>query len=605
MGFQFEINWRLTKGKEAVLLNNKWIKNNKSYYLYISNGGNMFKRHQILLKILIISALTVQTTQPISWDWLPSSVYQEGSKLCSYLGGTDIYKQSASCCNWLFEKGKRHPSIVVVGTVGLLALAYWQVKSAYDGSARKENPGSFNQNKLEEKGKEEAPAQNDEFVDLMDRSETFEARYVKFPTEANRIKVIAGNDPKKQAHIVWQAQNTYPIIMQETVQLINDFIDYKKKHGTEIEKSFYQNMDVNSFVNRLLIKRPLVFYTPDDSALLQGGKDGQGGFEQIGTYDEQEPLMLKDYLSYDEMQISALLGVSTPTYFINNGNRYNCGDESLDGTYQDQGVYVGLVGTRFEKPNVMEWQHMIITLEQNQAKNGYGPDAKQSNPKIQLLNLWATFYGLEYFSTFEQAEEDQSGRFVALDSNLYLDTLVYKKRLKMVMDIFLCDAQQRALDMKKKAYCHVVGLGLGYWALDQDIQAQCILKVLEDSIRELNLSEVGDIDFSWFPPGVKSDMLSDGKTVQQGQNNIKIHFSKRNPADKLDDESKLLVAMYAWDGNAYPGNEYWIGQLSASGDPAAASCSTIPELQNPQINPYLSSGNLRVYANIEGLQVEH
>lgn len=40
----------------------------------------------------------------------------------------------------------------------------------------------------------------------------------------------------------------------------------------------------------------------------------------MGT-DEEEDSQIKmvDYLTYDEMQISALLGVSGPTPFINNG----------------------------------------------------------------------------------------------------------------------------------------------------------------------------------------------------------------------------------------------------------------------------------------------
>lgn len=55
--------------------------------------------------------------------------------------------------------------------------------------------------------------------------------------------------------------------------------------------------------------------------------------------------------------------------------------------------------------------------------------------------------------------------------------------------------------------------------------------------------------------------------------------------EKSDEKDTVLCVNFAWDGGSYVGNEYWNGLLSASGDPAAACCSSIAISMNPEINP--------------------
>jgi hypothetical protein len=433
------------------------------------------------------------------------------------------------------------------------------------------------------------------FENLVHTSNLFHTK-TPFPTVHNRIAMIACNDKEKKHTITQQANDAHPLIHANVMDLIRDFLSYKKRYGTTAEKKLYKNMDEYAFIDRLLIKRPLMFMTNSDLYMLRDGTKGQGGFETIGTSLEQYPLVLSDYLSYDEMQISALLGVSTPTYFINEGSRNNKGIVGTPGSYEKTGVYTGLVGARFEKPGLMEWQHMIITPEQNTIKNGYGLTQHHNSQKNPLLDIWSQFYE-ERFPTFQEAKNDTLGRYICLRTNQYFNASVYKKRLKMVIVPFLLDANERGKQHHKKVYCHIVGLGLGVWQITP-LQAQLMLEVYEEVIEKYPLDYISDLNFSWFPPELQScGTFGQGTIIKSARNNaIKIHFSKRNPADTLQghDAGKLLVALYAWDGNAYPGNEYWDGQLTASGDPAAACCSTIGELQNPLINSNVSSKSLVV-----------
>lgn len=135
----------------------------------------------------------------------------------------------------------------------------------------------------------------------------------KFPTSTNSLNLF---DPLE---VELFARATTPILSQQAWSLFGSFLDVKRQCGSCIEKRLYDKMTVPEFVTRLLSKRPLAFVGPGDEYLLRDGRSGSGGFETIGTPSEAEPLVLSSLLSYDEMCLSALLGVSGPVHFVNPG----------------------------------------------------------------------------------------------------------------------------------------------------------------------------------------------------------------------------------------------------------------------------------------------
>ncbi|CAG0885587.1 unnamed protein product [Darwinula stevensoni] len=131
---------------------------------------------------------------------------------------------------------------------------------------------------------------------------------------------------------------------------------------------------------------------------------------------------------------------------------------------------------------------------------------------------------------------------------------------------------------------HVVGLGLGSWLLSP-AQVQLYLDSFGEVLQELPLAHVADVHFSWIPGNDVAGIRS-GEYTRYG---VKVHLSKRNAQEKLkgENDGKLLVVSYAWNGNAFPGNDYWMGVLSGTGDPAAAYSSLIPQLHNPLVNQFV------------------
>ncbi len=227
-------------------------------------------------------------------------------------------------------------------------------------------------------------------------------------------------------------------------------------------------MNIHQFIDRLVTKRAVVFYKQFDSYLLRDGCRGAGKWKLIGT-DKESNVSISNYLSYDELLISALCGISSPTHFINNGYRQNCGEWpsfSDRHNYPLNGIYIGLVGARFEKQNCMENALMLVNKKQNINSNGYGKyddDNKQftldeelndemfmkrvansctSDGNKIIWRVFERFYSRNYFPTYAEIKNEyKDDRLVIhFERKYYLYTQIYHS-ICIVLIEFICTVQ--------------------------------------------------------------------------------------------------------------------------------------------------------------------
>jgi len=287
-------------------------------------------------------------------------------------------------------------------------------------------------------------------------------------------------------------------------------------------------------------------------------------------------------------------------------------------------VIVGLVGPRMHKVGAMESQEMRVMEEQNNSK---------SVAKDSVLQLFANFYGMERVATYKEVrtafDHKEVGVFAALKRTFqrgglqvqtedflpvlttrpiieesYLHLPAYTQRIRMVADMLLAEANDRARREGKTAFVHVVGLGLGVWQISPK-QKPIFAGIFLDALVDLKPDHVSDLALSWvFEPalvGGKWELPKefdwgnrravDGSKI--GDTETTLHICRREPWEKVS-EGKMVVASFAWDGMSFVGNEYWAGSTATSSDPAAASCTQIPELLNPSVNPVFCAANSRL-----------
>jgi hypothetical protein len=340
--------------------------------------------------------------------------------------------------------------------------------------------------------------------------------------------------------------------------------------------------NIKKFYARLIEKRPLAFYAEHDKYTLRNGSEG------TGCPGDKDP---EEYVVYSEMEFGAMLQVSGPTQFINDGNRFNEGGLTGD-NHENAGRIAAIVGARFEIDDGMESMHcMKGSLQKaesqhtNSLENAAGGGVQVGDfGRIKSVSsefvkgyksIWSEFYKDCKACPNTEVEINEP----RLEKRLYIS---YKK--------FFADAVAN-YTKDKKAYVRVVGLGDGAWAGNNAEKVQSAIgksvRRVFDELSDEQKTKISAIEFSQYKhEGYKSAFDPDG-SVGIHTGGIDIISSKTAPfAHKLGKkyENSQLCVDFAWDGGSYVGNEYWDGNLTASGDPAAACCSSIVISMHPKDN---------------------
>lgn len=84
---------------------------------------------------------------------------------------------------------------------------------------------------------------------ILDRSKVF-SETNPYPVQANLLERLQSET--ETSELLFNVNQAYPLIHEEVIQLIADFIAVKKETGSAIEKELYKDMDLIDFIDRFI-----------------------------------------------------------------------------------------------------------------------------------------------------------------------------------------------------------------------------------------------------------------------------------------------------------------------------------------------------------------
>jgi hypothetical protein len=157
---------------------------------------------------------------------------------------------------------------------------------------------------------------------VINNSNKFYGRFGKIKLLENKITLLQqkqyATDVNYYNNIENFIDNTKIFLHTSVKNLLNDFISYVKKNSVNQLHNWYveSQINVDLLIKRLITKRPIVCLNQLDVDYLD-----RSGNKLISKNINN----VEEYINYDERMLSSFISVSVPTYFINNGKRYNKG----------------------------------------------------------------------------------------------------------------------------------------------------------------------------------------------------------------------------------------------------------------------------------------